>query len=138
MVKIACLWTAAQIDELYADVTFPICTVHYLTFVSKGPTDQTSRPICTHNVSNDTVWQKKGPFVGLQFFQISIRDQKPLFLAKKPIFPAKLITSNHFLTVRDTRNISTGHLYKIEATNGIATSYTIQSTSQLPKLTFHY
>jgi hypothetical protein len=47
--------------------TLPYFTLPYLTifcFVTK-PTDQTTEPICTHDISNDADCSKEVPFGGL-------------------------------------------------------------------------
>jgi hypothetical protein len=55
MVTIGWLGAAPHIGEIQAYIlylTLPYLTLPYLFFVTK-PTDQTTEPICMHNISND-------------------------------------------------------------------------------------
>jgi hypothetical protein len=67
MVTIGWLGAAPHIAEIQACIpylTLLYLTLPYLFFVNK-PTDQTTEPICTHDISNDADCSKEVPFRGL-------------------------------------------------------------------------
>jgi hypothetical protein len=72
MVRIGWLGAAPHRGAIHAYIpylTLPYLTLPYLTlpsfcFVTK-PTDHTTEPICTHDISNDADCSKEVPFGGL-------------------------------------------------------------------------
>jgi hypothetical protein len=62
MVTIGWLGAAPHIDEILANI--PYFTLPNLFFIN-NPTDQTTKPICTHDISNDANCFKEVPFGGL-------------------------------------------------------------------------
>jgi hypothetical protein len=65
MVTIGWLGAAPHIGEIYRE-PYIQGYIPYLTFFFvTNPTDQTTEPICTHNISNDADCSKEVPFGGL-------------------------------------------------------------------------
>jgi hypothetical protein len=58
---------ATQVDETYANVSFPY-TLPSVSFY--GRTDETAELICTHDGSNDAVWSKEVLFGGYIFTKL--------------------------------------------------------------------
>jgi hypothetical protein len=65
MVTIGWLGAAPHIGEIkHIYLTLPYHTLPFIFFVNK-PADQTTEPICTHDISNDADCSKEVPFGGL-------------------------------------------------------------------------
>jgi hypothetical protein len=84
--------------------TLRYLTLPFFCFFTK-PTDQTTEPICTQDISNDADCSKEVPFGGLM-------DEKKFFTGEYPFpkifkghFTCKSKKSNNFGQVKDNRKI---------------------------------
>jgi hypothetical protein len=103
-------------------LTLPYFTLPFFCFFTK-PTDQTTQPICTHDISNDADCSKEVPFGGLIDEKI-FTGEYPFPKIFKGHFTCKSKKSNNFGQVKDNRKISQRDLYHIavEQSNGDFTS----------------
>jgi hypothetical protein len=85
-------------------LTLPYLTLPYLfCFVTK-PTDQTTEPICTHDISNDADCSKEVPF-GVSSMKKFFTGEYPFPKIFKGHFTCKSKKSNNFGQVKDNRKI---------------------------------
>jgi hypothetical protein len=112
--------------------TLPYFTILYLTllyftffcFVTK-PTDKTTEPICTHDISNDADCSKEVLFA-------SLIDENKFFTGKYPFlkifkghFTCKSKKSNNFGQVKDNWKIPKPTYTKLGSSNRTVTSLAV-------------
>jgi hypothetical protein len=102
--------------------TLPYLTLLYFTyfFVTK-PTDQTTEPICTHDISNDADCSKEVPFRGL-IDEKSFTRKYPFPKIFKGHFTCKSKKTNNFGQVKDNRKIPKQTYTKSGSSNRTVTS----------------
>jgi hypothetical protein len=100
-------------------------TLFYLNFffVAK-PTDKTTEPICTHDISNDADCSKEVPF-GVSSMKNIFHGEYPFPKIFKGHFTCKSKKSNNFGQVKDNRKIPKPTYAKLGSSNRSVTSLAV-------------
>jgi hypothetical protein len=101
-------------------LTLPYLTLPFLCFVTK-PTDKTTQPICTHDISNDADCSKQVPF-GVSSVKKFFHGGYPFPKIFKGHFTCKSKKSNNFGQVKDNRKIPKQTYTKSGSRNRTVTS----------------
>jgi hypothetical protein len=126
MVTIGWVGAARHIGEIEAYI--PYLNLPYFTFFffATKPTDQTTQPICTQDISNDADCSKEVPFGGLIDGKALSRGHILSPKNFKGHFTCKSKKSHNFWQEKDNRKIPKQAYTKLESTNRAVTSLAVQ------------